>query len=71
MIKKSSILVLLLLLLPSALLMGGTYRPEDGFLSFLLLLGFLLILLGIIHLVDLIRSTLKRFSEEISLEDLF
>lgn len=71
MMKKRPVLALSLLLLPSALLMGGTYRPEDGLLSFLLLLGFLLILLGIIHLVDLIRSTLRNLSEELNFEDLF
>ena len=69
--KKRYLLALSLLILPSALLMGGTYRPEDGILSFLLLLGFLLILLGIIHLVDLIRSTLRRLSKEMNFEDLF
>jgi hypothetical protein len=51
--------------------MGGTYRPKDGILSFLLLLGFLLILLGIIHLADLIRSTLRNIRNELDFEDLF
>jgi hypothetical protein len=68
--KKRDILVLMLLLLPSALLMGGTYRPEDGILSFLLLLGFLLALLGILHLADLIRSMYKMFRDLLNMEDL-
>lgn len=70
MMKKRHVLALSLLLLPSTLVMGGTYRPEDGILSFLLLLGFLLILLGIIHLVDLIRSIFRMFREDLNFEDL-
>lgn len=42
-------------------LMGGTGRPDDGFLSFILLLGFLLILLGILQ----IAACLKRKIDEI------
>lgn len=71
MIKKRSFLALAILLMLPIPLLAGTYRPKDGFLSFILLLGFLMVLLGVIHLADLIRSTLRRFSEEINFEDLF
>ena len=37
-------------------LWGGTGRPSDGFLSFLLLLGFLLLILGILHLAENIKQ---------------
>ena len=69
--RKKQFLALSLLLLPSALLMGGTYRPKDGILSFLLLLGFLLMLWGVIHLVDLIQSIFRMFRDELNFEDLF
>jgi hypothetical protein len=63
--------VLILLILPSSLLLAGTYRPRDGLYAFLLLLGFLLLVLGILHLVDQIRSTLRKFRSELDFEDLF
>jgi len=50
-----------LLFIPSALLYGGTYRPEDGILSFLIILEFLLSLLGILQLMDFIKARLKSF----------
>jgi len=71
MVKKRHIFTLTLLILPSILLMAGTYRPRDGLFSFLLMLGFLLVLLGMIHLVDLIRSTLRKICKELNFEDLF
>ena len=71
MVKKRHLFTLSLLILPPALLLGGTYRPEDGILSFLILLGFLLVLLGIIHLADLIRSTIRTIRKELNFEDLF
>ena len=40
----------ILFCLASAPLLGGTGRPSDGFLSFLLLLGLLLVILGILQL---------------------
>ncbi|MEN8202002.1 MAG: hypothetical protein ABFS28_05350 [Bacteroidota bacterium] len=71
MMKKRPTLFWALLIFPSTILMAGTYRPKDGILSFILLLGFLIILLGIIHLVDLIRSTLRNILKELNFEDLF
>lgn len=54
-----------LLILPSAILYAGTYRPKDGLLSFLLLLGFLLAILGLLHLIEFIKARLKGFLEGI------
>ena len=42
---------------------GGTYRPRDGMLSFLLLLGFLLVILGVLQLLDSIKSRLDDLFE--------
>jgi purine-cytosine permease-like protein len=44
-------------------LWGGTGRPSDGMLSFLLLLGFLLTILGLIHLADRIKRKLDNLLE--------
>ena len=58
--------VILILGLGCLPLQGGTGRPSDGLLSFVLLLGFLLFILGILHLA----AYLKRWGEEI-LEGLY
>ena len=47
-------------------LWGGTGRPNDGFLSFILLLGFLVLLLGLLQ----VASYAKRRIQEL-LEDIF
>jgi len=47
-------------------LWGGTGRPSDGLLSFVLLLGFLLLILGILKLA----ASLKRWADEV-LEGLY
>ena len=36
-------------------LFGGTGRPSDGFLSFVLVMGFLLGMLGVLHLIDQLK----------------
>lgn len=53
-----------LLCFASMPLWGGTGRPSDGFLSFILLLGFLGILLGILYLVDFIKLKVRKFLDE-------
>ena len=63
---KRKIYAAILLGLASMPLLGGTGRPSDGFLSFVLLLGFLMILLGILQLA----AYLKRKIEDI-LEGLY
>lgn len=47
-------------------LQGGTGRPSDGLLSFILLLGFLLLILGILQLA----AIAKKWAEEV-LEGLY
>ena len=59
MVKKRKILSASLWMSASLPLWGGTGRPSDGMLSFLLILGFLLIILGILHLADHIKSGIK------------
>jgi len=71
MIRKRSFLSLAILLMLPSLLLAGTGSARDGFLSFLLLLGFLLALLGILHLAELIRSTFRKIRKELNFEDLF
>ena len=39
----------------TSLLWGGTGRPSDGLLSFILLMGLLLLVLGVLHLIDRFR----------------
>jgi hypothetical protein len=50
------------LLLPLATL-GAAGRPEDGFLFFVVLLGLLGGVLGILYLVDLLKILIKRLLE--------
>jgi len=59
MIQKRKIAAACLMLTASLPLWGGTGKPSDGFLSFLLLLGFLLIVLGILHLADCLKRWIK------------
>jgi len=53
--KKRAISALFLLGFMSLPLFGGTGRASDGFLSFVLLLGFLLGILVILYLIDQLR----------------
>jgi len=62
-IKKREIALVFLGIISSLPLRGGTGRPSDGMLSFLLLLGFLLIILGFLHLVDHIKGRIKNLLE--------
>jgi len=47
-------------------LWGGTGRPSDGFLSFILLFGFLVLLLGLLQ----VGSNVKRRIQEL-LKDIY
>ncbi len=51
-----------LLWLASLPLWGGTGRPGDGFLSFILLLGFLVFLLGILQLATYVKRKIRELS---------
>lgn len=59
--KKWKYLCVGFLLAPSAVLYGGTYRPKDGILSFLVVLGFLLAILGILQLKDYIKARFQDY----------
>lgn len=50
--------MLLILVTP---LIGAAGRPEDGFLFFISLLGFLCFILGILYLPDLLRNLIRKF----------
>jgi len=61
--KITSLALLELAVLPG---WAGTGRPSDGLLSFILILGFLLVLLGILHLAAFVKRKIHEL-----LEDLF
>jgi hypothetical protein len=62
-LKKITVLALLeLAVLPG---WAGTGRPSDGFLSFVILLGFLLLLLGILHLATIVKRKIHEFLDDI------
>ena len=63
MTKKRLKFALSTLLVPSVSVFGAAGRPSDGFLSFIVLLGFLGIILGILYLVDYIKILIRRFME--------
>jgi hypothetical protein len=62
--KKRLICAVWLLLALPFYLFGAAGRPEDGFLSFIVVLGFLGMILGILYLVDFIRVQIRRFLEK-------
>ena len=61
MYKKRLLVTIVALLAPWILLFGGTGRPNDGFLAFIVLLGFFGIILGILYLVDYIKILIRKF----------
>jgi hypothetical protein len=69
--KKSRILLILLLFIPGNALLAGTGNVSDGLLSSLVLLGFLLFLLGMVHLTELIKIRIRSFFDGIDISDLF
>ena len=60
-----------LLLFTQKRLLAGTGKVSDGILSFVILLGFLLILLGVVHLAEVIKSRIKRYMDGIGLDDIY
>ena len=54
-----------MLWLASLPLWGGTGRPGDGFLSFILIFGFLVLLLGILQLATYIKRKIRELLEDI------
>lgn len=51
------------MVVPMASLFGAAGRPRDGFLFFIVLLGFLGLILGILYLIDYIKILIRRFLE--------
>jgi len=54
-----------LLWLASLPLWGGTGRPDDGFLSFILLFGFLVLLLGLLQVASYVKRRIQELLEDI------
>ena len=63
MAKKRFKFAISIFLVPSLSVFGGAGRPSDGFLSFIVLLGFLGLILGVLYLVDYIKILIRRFME--------
>lgn len=61
--NKRKIGTALLIVLGIMPLWGGTGRPSDGLLSFILLLGFLLLILGILQLAAFTKRCLDEILE--------
>lgn len=60
---KHLIAIFGILVLCTTLLYGAAGRPSDGWLSFVVILGFLGAVLGILYLIDIIRAFIKRVLE--------
>ncbi len=69
--KKIRILLMFLLFIPGNALLAGTGNVSDGLLSFVLLLGFLLFLLGMVYLTELIKIRIRRYIDGIGLDDIY
>ena len=61
--EKRHLLTILVLAISCLTLFGAVGRPKDGFLSFLVVLGFLGLILGIKLMIDYIRFLARRFLE--------
>ncbi len=61
--KMRRLLTILVMTISSLTLFGAAGRPKDGFLSFIILLGFLGLILGIILMIDYIRFLARRLLE--------
>ena len=60
--KTGTVALLWLAFLP---LWGGTGRPSDGFLSFILLLGFLFLLLGLLQVASYVKRRIQELMKDI------
>ena len=63
--KKAFIGTATLICISSLPLLGGTGRPSDGLLSFILLFGFLGVLLGILQLGYYLKRKIRELLEDI------
>ena len=57
--------LIILLILMATPLLGGTGRPSDGLLSFLVVLGFLVLLLAIIQLCESLPRLIDRIIDRV------
>jgi len=60
--KIGTAILLWLAFLP---LWGGTGRPSDGFLSFILLLGLLVLLLGLLQVASYVKKRIQELLKDI------
>lgn len=65
MFATRKIIAVSLCLIASLPLWGGTGGPRDGFLSFILLFGFLVLILGILQLASYLRRKILELLEDI------
>jgi len=70
MVIKLKILLILLLIFPGKKLWAGRGSVSDGLLSFIVLLGFLLLLLGMVHLAERVKARFRKFMHGIEIDDL-
>ena len=61
--KKTGLLMLCWL--ASQPLLGGTGRPSDGLLSFILLFGFLVLLLGLLQVASYVKRRIQELLKDI------
>jgi len=62
-LRKTAVISLLVVaVLP---LWGGTGRPSDGFLSYIILLGIMLVILAILHLPGYIKRRIQKLLDDI------
>jgi len=65
MISNRKLIAVSLCIIASLPLWGGTGSPRDGFLSFILLFGFLVLILGILQLASYLKGKIQELLEDI------
>ncbi len=65
MIANRKLIAVSLCIIASPPLWGGTGSPRDGFLSFVLLFGFLVLILGILQLASYLKGKIQELLEDI------
>ncbi len=65
MIANKKLIAVSLCVISSLPLWGGTGSPRDGFLSFILLFGFLVLILGILQLASYLKGKIRELLEDI------
>ena len=65
MITNRKIIAISLCIIASLPLWAGTGSPHDGFLSFILLFGFLVLILGMLQLASYLKRKIQELLEDI------